>query len=325
MQDGTHGATAGKEQKNSRLPMAQSAVRSQYHDRIIRRTISMPIPSRTYYTAPISKAEKKEFEPFLNHLVDTAFSVIMPKFLSNIAIEDKENGTPVTAADKAAEEKMRELIESNFPEHGIFGEEWGIKRARGNGTVRYRWILDPIDGTRSFITNSFLFGTLIALERDDGAGFRPVLSAIAHAAANVRVIGSREGTVLRLDNRWNSFSRPASVRECTNLSEATLLTTSHWTCSEQKGDARMQKLIDSVKLYRTMGDCFGYFAVATGGADIMVDPDLSYWDVAALLPVIEGAGGMLTSLTGGNPLEELSAVASAGQIHGEVLGLLQGA
>ncbi len=279
--------------------------------------------SRTYYSAPISKAEKKEFTPFLNHLVDVAFSVIMPKFLSPIDIEDKANGTPVTEADKSAEARMRELIETHYPEHGIFGEELGVKRPRGTGTVRYRWILDPIDGTRSFITHSFLFGTLIALERDDGAGFRPVLSAIAHAAANVRAIGCREGTVVRLDNRWNSFERPASVRACGSLSQATLLCSSHWSTPEQKGGSQMQKLIDSVKLYRTMGDCFGYFAVATGGADIMVDPDLSYWDVAALLPVVEGAGGVLTSVTGGNPLTELSALCTAGGIHQQVIDLLK--
>ena len=283
----------------------------------------MTTSERTYFSAPISAAEKKEFEPFLNHLVDTAFSVIMPRFLTPLDIEDKDNGTPVTVADKTAEQRMRELIESHYPEHGIYGEEFGVKRPRGNGTVRYRWILDPIDGTRSFITHSFLFGTLIALERDDGAGFRPVLSAVAHAAANVRAIGSRDGTVLRLDNRWSSFSRPARVRDCQSLSEATLLTTSHWTSAEQRGGAEMQKLIDAVKLYRTMGDCFGYFAVATGGADIMIDPDLSYWDVAALLPVVEGAGGVLTSVSGGNPLKELSAVCTAGAIHSEVLELLR--
>jgi myo-inositol-1(or 4)-monophosphatase len=84
----------------------------------------------------------------------------------------------------------------------------------------------------------------------------------------------------------------------------------------------MQNLIDRVKMYRTFGDCFGYFAVATGGADIMVDPDLNYWDVAALVPVIEGAGGVLTSTTGGNPLKELSAVATNRELHGEVLAIL---
>ena len=202
------------------------------------------------------------------------------------------------------------------------GEEFGIKESEEVDGVRYRWILDPIDGTRSFITNSFLFGTLIALERDDGAGFRPILSSVSHPAARVRTVGSLSGTTLYYDNGISPLVRPLHVRNCTQLSEATLLATSHWTTGEQKGDERIQKLIDVVKLYRTFGDCFGYFAVASGGADIMIDPDLSYWDIAALLPVVEGAGGTLTSMTGGNPLKDLSAVCTAGGIHGEVIALL---
>ena len=112
------------------------------------------------------------------------------------------------------------------------------------------------------------------------------------------------------------------MRDCRNLEEATLLATSHWTTGEQRGSPRIQTLIDRVKLYRTMGDCFGYFAVASGGADIMVDPELCYWDIAALLPVVEGAGGTITSTAGGNPLTDLSAVCTAGPLHGEVVAIL---
>ena len=274
------------------------------------------------YTAPITDAESALYKPFLKDLIDAAFGVIGRYFLRDIAIVDKANGTPVTAADKGAEEKMRAMIEERFPEHGIYGEEYGIKEA-GEGAVRYRWILDPIDGTRSFITHSFLFGTLIALERDDGQGFRPILSSISHAAAGVRVIGSSAGTFMTVDNGLGAFSRPLHVRACHALSQATLLTTSHWTTPEQKGGSQMQSVIDRVRLYRTMGDCFGYFAVASGGADIMIDPDLSYWDLAALIPVVEGAGGCITSVSGGNPLTELSAVCTAGGVHDEVLALLK--
>lgn len=270
--------------------------------------------------------EKALFIPFLNELIDAAFGVIGEKFLTGIHVDDKANGTPVTEADKGAERVMRAMIEERFPEHGIFGEEYGIKEAASAvaGGVRYRWILDPVDGTRSFITNSFLFGTLIALERDTGEGFKPLISSVSHAAAGVRTIGTRERTMMRVKTASREFERELHVRPCGDLSEATLLTTSHWTTPEQKGDARMQKVIDAVKLYRTMGDCFGYFAVASGGADIMIDPDLCYWDVAALLPVVEGAGGVITSVTGGNPLTELSAVCTAGgTVHEKVLELLR--
>lgn len=278
--------------------------------------------SVVHYCSPATPEESSLFTPFIFELLDASFTEIASRFLCGIEVDDKANGTPVTQADKCAELAMRRLIEKRFPAHGIFGEEFGIKEAEETDGVRYRWILDPIDGTRSFITNSFLFGTLIALERDDGAGFRPILSSVSHPAARVRTIGSLSGTKLYYDNGIKPMVRDIKVRPCTKLSDATLLTTSHWTTPEQKGGEQMQKIIDAVKLYRTFGDCFGYFAVASGGADIMIDPDLSYWDVAALLPVVEGAGGTLTSVSGGNPLEDLSAVCTAGGIHGEVIALL---
>lgn len=274
------------------------------------------------YCAPLTQEEAERFTPFLFELLEASFEQIAPRFLQGIKVDDKANGTPVTQADKCAEAAMRKLIDERYPTHGIFGEEYGIKEGQETEGVRYRWILDPVDGTRSFITNSFLFGTLVALERDDGAGFRPILSSVSHPAARVRTIGSLSGTQLYYDNGLKPMVRDLRVRPCDHLWQATLLTTSHWTTPEQKGDVRMQKIIDSVKLYRTFGDCFGYFAVASGGADIMIDPDLSYWDVAALLPVVEGAGGTLTSVSGGNPLTELSAVCTAGGIHGEVIALL---
>lgn len=278
--------------------------------------------SVTRYCLPATQEEINLFTPFVFELLEASFAEIAPRFLRGIEVDDKDNGTPVTQADKCAEAAMRKLIEERFPKHGIFGEEFGIKEGEEDEGVRYRWILDPIDGTRSFITNSFLFGTLIALERDDGAGFRPILSSVSHPAARVRTIGTLSGTTLYYDNGLAPLVRPLKVRSCSKLADATLLATSHWSTDEQKGDERVQKLIDAVKLYRTFGDCFGYFAVASGGADIMIDPDLSYWDIAALLPVVEGAGGTLTSMTGGNPLKDLSAVCTAGGIHGEVIALL---
>ena len=278
--------------------------------------------SATRYCLPATQEEIDLFTPFVFELLEASFAEIAPRFLRGIEVDDKDNGTPVTQADKCAEAAMRKLIEERFPKHGIFGEEFGIKEGEEDEGVRYRWILDPIDGTRSFITNSFLFGTLIALERDDGAGFRPILSSVSHPAARVRTIGTLSGTTLYYDNGLAPLVRPLKVRSCSKLADATLLATSHWSTDEQKGDERVQKLIDAVKLYRTFGDCFGYFAVASGGADIMIDPDLSYWDIAALLPVVEGAGGTLTSMTGGNPLKDLSAVCTAGGIHGEVIAIL---
>ena len=248
--------------------------------------------------------------------------MILPNFLAGIRVDEKSNHTPVTLADRGAESAMRRLIEENYPQHGIYGEELGIKEAFGP-FPRYRWILDPIDGTRAFISNSFHFGNLIALERDEGNGFGPILSSIAFPAAGIRAVGWQGGAVLHRSALGITSDNPMKVRECNRIEDATLLVTSHWTTSEQVGDSRMQTLIDRAKLYRTWGDCFGYFAVASGGADIMIDPDLSYWDVAALIPVVEGAGGVITSTSGGNPLKEKSAVCTAGgALHEEVLRAL---
>lgn len=270
------------------------------------------------YSAPLSAEEAQSFLPFLQELIATARGVILPLFLSGTEVITKGDATPVTAADRGAEAAMRALIEARFPEHGILGEEFGIKEA-APGSVRYRWVLDPVDGTRAFITNCFLFGTLIALERDEGQGWRPVAGAIAHPAAGVHLIGHRGGTTLTMADGTH---RPVRVRACQRLEDATVLFTTHWSTTEQNGGPALQRLIDVAKLYRTWGDCFGYFSLATGGADLMLDPVLSYWDVAALVPVIEGAGGVITSTSGGNPLTELSALATAGGIHAEALALI---
>lgn len=270
------------------------------------------------YTAPLTPAEAEVFVPFIEELIATARGVILPLFLSGTEVITKGDATPVTAADRGAEAVMRALIEARFPAHGILGEEFGIKEA-APAASRYRWVLDPVDGTRAFITNCFLFGTLIALERDSGEGWRPVLGAIAHPAAGVHLVGHAGGTTLVTADGGR---RAVHVRPCARLEDATVLVTTHWSTGEQNGGPAMQGLIDRAKLFRTWGDCFGYFSLATGGADLMVDPQLGYWDVAALVPVVEGAGGVITGMAGGDPLVELSAVASAGGVHAQVLEIL---
>jgi len=263
------------------------------------------------FSAPISPAERREFVPFLHLLIGTAFAVIRPLFLRGVAVSRKADASPVTIADRNAERAMRNAIEQRYPEHGILGEEFGERPGRG-----YRWVLDPIDGTRAFITHSFLFGTLIALERDDGTGFAPILGAIAHPAAGLALMGHASGTTLYYDD---GSQRPVRVRRCERIEEATVLATAHWETGEQRGGEGAASLIRRARLYRTWGDCFGYFALATGGADVMLDPTLAYWDVAAIVPVVEGAGGTVTNWSGGNPLAEPSLIATAGALHAQVL------
>jgi len=271
--------------------------------------------SAVRYSAVLTDGEAREFIPFVHELIGGAFAVIRRHFLDATPVITKSDATPVTQADRGAEQAMRRLIEVRYPMHGVLGEEFGVKEPT-HAVPRYRWVLDPIDGTRAFIANCFLFGTLIALERDDGTGFRPVLGAIAHPAAGLALIGhSEECRLFSADG----VERTARVRACSQLRDATVLATTHWSTGEQAGGPAVENLIRKAKLYRTWGDCFGYFAVATGGADVMLDPSLSYWDVAAIVPVVEGAGGRVTSWDGGNPLERLSLIASGGAVHDEVL------
>jgi histidinol phosphatase-like enzyme (inositol monophosphatase family) len=271
------------------------------------------------YGNPLTRQEASEFVPFAHELIGTAFATIRRYFLTGTAVDTKKDASPVTLADRNAETAMRALIERRYPDHGIIGEEHGTKAG-----ARYRWVLDPVDGTRAFISNCFLFGTLIALERDDGAGFRPVLGVIAHSAPGLALIGHGDSCVLYAAD---GSQRRASVRPCTRLADATVLATTHWSTGEQRGAPNMDRIdaiIARARLYRTWGDCFGYFALATAGADLMLDPTLAHWDVAAIVPVVEAAGGVVTSWTGGDPLSELSLIASAGPLHDEILGLLHG-
>jgi len=269
------------------------------------------------YSNPLSRQEEEEFVPFAHELISTAFATIRCYFLTGTAVDTKKDASPVTLADRHAEAAMRALIEHRYADHGIVGEEHGTKTGS-----RYRWVLDPVDGTRAFITNCFLFGTLIALERDDGAGFRPVLGVIAHSAPGLALIGhGNQCTLYAADGS----QRRATVRPCTRLEDATVLATTHWSTGEQRGARninRIENVIGRARLYRTWGDCFGYFALATAGADLMLDPTLAHWDVAAIVPVVEAAGGVVTSWTGGDPLSELSMIATAGPLHNDVLALL---
>jgi histidinol phosphatase-like enzyme (inositol monophosphatase family) len=245
------------------------------------------------YSATLTPAEAREFMPFMQSLVGVANAVIRPLFMTGTAVISKADASPVTQADRGAEAALRRAIEARYPDHAIVGEEWGEK----DGSA-YRWVLDPVDGTRAFISHCFLFGTLIALERwvDDerGAGFRPVLGCISHPAAGLAVLGHAGAATLYAAD---GSTRPVAMRPCDRIEDATVLLTSLPGLGEQVAP-RLQHvpaLLARARLARTWGDCFGYFALATGGADVMLDPKLAYWDVAAIVPVIEGAGGLVTS------------------------------
>lgn len=249
-----------------------------------------------------------EFESFAVELAEAAGTIIRPLFGDpRLAVDTKSDATPVTAADRNAEERIREMIATRYPDHGILGEEFGSERA----DAEYTWIIDPIDGTKSFISGCPLFGTLIALLHHG----QPVTGLIHQPILNQTCLGNGTRTLLN--------GKPARVRDTPDLSAATLLLTSFTSVGQYQDQTGFDQLISRIALARTWGDCYGYLLVASGFADIMLDPIVNDWDKLALIPVIRGAGGIITDWQGGDPVTGTSIVAASPTLHAEVIRLLQ--
>jgi histidinol-phosphatase len=235
-----------------------------------------------------------------------AGEVIMPLYNSGTAVELKSDRTPVTLADRNAELAIREFLARECPGHGVLGEEFG--ETPGDG--RHRWILDPIDGTKSFIHHVPLFGTLVALERDGV----PVAGVIAcHAVGETASGATGLGAFLN--------GEPCHVSDTATLAEATVSMTSitRMVQGRSKGIAR---LAASCGLARAWGDCYGYLMVAAGRADVMIDPIMNLWDAAALYPIITEAGGGFSQWDGAPGIGD-SVVATNGLLHDAVIEALK--
>jgi inositol-phosphate phosphatase/L-galactose 1-phosphate phosphatase/histidinol-phosphatase len=216
-------------------------------------------------------------------LADAAGAVIRGYFRQKIAVDDKPDLTPVTIADRAAEAAMRQLIEARFPDHGILGEEHGATRPE----AEFVWTLDPIDGTANFISGIPLFGTLIALTRRG----RPVLGIVDQPILRERWLGA-EGRATTLNGA------PVRTRGCAALDQATLFCTAPDSMFHGKDATGFAALRRSVKLFRASADCYAYAQLASGFIDLVVEAQLKPYDYCALVPVIAGAGGVLTDWQG---------------------------
>jgi histidinol phosphatase-like enzyme (inositol monophosphatase family) len=247
-----------------------------------------------------------EFKKFIYYLANISANIIKPYFRTGMNIELKEDNSPVTIADKNAEEAMRRAIIKEYPEHGIVGEEFGSYKE----DAEYKWVLDPIDGTKSFICGVLSFGTLIALLKND----EPILGVINQPILNEFLIGDNKTTFIN--------NKPASVGNCKDISEAVLLTTDHINIEEYQNLEKFEKLIRKVRLYRNWGDCYGYYLLATGFADVMIDPIMSFWDTMALIPIIKGAGGIITDYNGDDPVKGASVIAASPGVHSQVINCL---
>jgi len=251
---------------------------------------------------------------FANRLADTSGAVIRPFFRQPIAVTHKDGVhafDPVTEADRGAERALRELIARERPADGILGEEYG----ETPGTSNYRWVLDPVDGTRAFITGRHEWGSLIALE-DKG---RAVLGILDQPVLGERFVGANGAAHLLQAGQ----STKLQVRECPALKDAILCATdpsAYFSGSEQQAFARVQA---QTRMTRYGGDCYLFAALAMGFVDLVIEAGFQAWDAAALIPIVEGAGGVMTSWDGGSAASGKTIIAAGDKrVHQAAMKLL---
>lgn len=254
-----------------------------------------------------------DFSAFIGRLATASGETILPFFRTSLSVDDKSikaDFDPVTEADRAAEAVMRRLIKANFPQHGIVGEEFGNEREN----AEYVWVLDPIDGTKSFIGGFPIWGTLIGLLHQGS----PVFGMMHQPFIGERFSG---------DNGSATYSGPSgerrlAVRHCASISEATTYTTSPLLMNEADR-AVFGRVEKAARLSRYGGDCYSYCMLAAGHIDLVVETELKPYDIAPLVPIITGAGGIVTTWDG-KPAQTGGRIIAAGdpRVHEEAMKLL---
>ncbi len=235
-----------------------------------------------------------------------AGEITLNYYQKNFEVETKEDDSPVTIADREAEMSIRNNIHKHFPGHGIIGEEFG----KENEDQDIVWVLDPIDGTKSFLHGIPFYTTLIGIlvkgEPKVGVIYAPALDEMVSAA-------------IGLGCHFNG--KKAAVRECKQLSEATFLTTDIQSFDDHGYSNSLSELMSRTKYHRTWGDAYGHMMVAVGRADIMVDAVLNVWDAAALLPILKEAGGSYTDLKGNETIHTGNGLSTNKFLKNEILNI----
>jgi myo-inositol-1(or 4)-monophosphatase len=256
-----------------------------------------------------------DFAAFVDELATVSGDAILPFFRTSLGVEDKGSAAgfdPVTAADRAAEAAMRALIKRNFPAHGIVGEEYGNERA----DAEYVWVLDPIDGTKSFISGMPTWGSLIGLTHNGVA----VFGMMHQPFVRERFTGDGRGA----KSRGPTGDRVLHVRPCAALSDAMMFTTSPqlMNAADRAAFGRVEA---AVKLSRYGGDCYPYCMLAAGHVDLVIESGLKPHDIVALIPIIQGAGGIVTSWEGESAVKGGRIIAAGDKrAHAAALKLLNG-
>lgn len=236
--------------------------------------------------------------------------VTLGHYQTGLAAERKADNSPVTLADRQAEQKLRDLITTAWPDHALIGEEYGHQPGRSDSG--YTWIIDPIDGTKSFISGVPFYAVLLALVKDE----QPLLGVMNFPALNEMVYARRGGGCF-----WNG--RPARVSAVSRLTDAVLLASDLDTFARFNRQDAFQRLIDATYFQRTWGDAYGYALVATGRAEIMLDPVMAVWDCGPLQVILEEAGGTFTDWRGTPSIFGGEALATNGALFESVMELIQ--
>jgi myo-inositol-1(or 4)-monophosphatase len=261
---------------------------------------------------PVSDAQRVELLEFALELAARAGQATLPYFRTDMEVENKLSDgrfDPVTAADRDAETIIREGIQKTFPEHGMFGEEFGF--SAGNGLT---WVIDPIDGTRAFMSGMLHWGVLLALFD----GQRPILGVMHQPFTREYFAGD----CYNAHYHCGDESRALKVRSCSNLDEAVLTTTSPRLFTMQEHDA-FARLESKAKLTRYGGDCYIYAMLSMGQVDLATDSSLKPYDIQALMPIIQGAGGVVSTADGGDAcMGGFVIAAGSAELHAQALAVI---
>ena len=252
---------------------------------------------------------QKSLQTYLSFAVDVAENagkVTMKYFLKEIEVDRKEDETPVTIADRQTEEYVRSRIEEKYPDHAILGEESG----ESDSDSPLRWVIDPIDGTQSFIRGVPLYTVLLALEYNKvpvlGIIHNPPLQETVSAATGIGAFYN--GAPCQVSSTETLAQAWVQVTDCADL--------------DRRRPEFSKRLLKEAYSCRTWGDAYGYLLVATGRTDVMIDPIMSYWDIAPLKPIITESGGVFTDLDGKDNPTGVSSIACNSKLHGEIMKLV---
>ncbi len=254
-------------------------------------------------------------DDLLQFALDAAWQagrVTLSHFQTGLVAERKADNSPVTIADREAEQKLRQLITARWPAHALIGEEYGASPGDETGDG-YTWIIDPIDGTKSFVSGVPLYSVLLALVRDN----EPLLGVIHFPGLNETVYAARGHGCY-----WNG--RRSRVSGVSTLADAVMLASDLNTFAAFGREEAFQRLIKKTYIQRTWGDAYGYALVATGRAEVMLDPVMALWDCGPLQIILEEAGGTFTDWRGTPTIYGGEAIATNGVLYEQVMALVRG-